>query len=328
MSNGQLWTSLWTGDATRLRKWLYGSVLIRDWNPDGSTSLASFTPFETDGNLKTTLLSSDFAGGQWYELGSLTDSGVEFNPKFSTEQTKIWQSRRSQRSDITEDDEEVMFTLAESKPIADLLRNNLPLTGLAEDGTLNYASTKPITTDTIYRQLCVIGVDGAMSSAEYIAELRPRVALSKVGKRAFAAKSLDGTELTYEVHPDPVSGFSAKTLRGGPAWVASGGTTTWATNQTAPVVSNLASGGKATITLAQPVSHNDPFTYAVKIDGTTNATLDTSYNTVGYSTSSGTVTIKVTGVSAGSHTVTVIATGSNGSVSVPSAASSAATFLS
>lgn len=220
--SGQLWTSLWTGDATRLRKWLYGSVLIRDWDPSGSTSLADFTPFDADGNLKTTLLSSSNPGGQWYELGALTDAGVEFNPKFSTEQTKIWQSRRSQRSDITEDDEEIMFTLAESKPIADVLRNNLPLSNIASVGTAAYASAKPITTDTIYRQLCVIGVDGPMSEAEYIAELRPRVALTKVGKRAFAAKSLDGTELSYEVHPDPVSGFSAKTLRGGPLWLNTG----------------------------------------------------------------------------------------------------------
>lgn len=220
--SGQLWTSLWTGDATRLRKWLYGSVLIRDWKADGSTDLSEFSPFDSDGNLVTTLLSPSNPGGQWYELGALTDAGVEFNPKFTTEQTKIWQSRRSQRSDITEDDEEVMFTLAESKPIADNLRNNLPLASLPYTGFSGYSSAKPITTDTIYRQLCVIGVDGPMSEAEYIAELRPRVALTKVGKRAFAAKALDGTELSYEVHPDPVSGFSAKTLRGGPLWLQAG----------------------------------------------------------------------------------------------------------
>jgi hypothetical protein len=181
MATGQLWTSLWTGDATRLRKWLYGSVLIRDWSPDGTTSLASFTPFETDGNLKTSLLSSSNAGGQWYELGSLTENGVEFNPKFSVEQTKIWQSRRAQRSDVTEDDEEVMFSLAESKPIADVLRNNMPIAASLlnnEVGEIGYSMTKPSTTDIVYRQLCVIGVDGAMGSAEYIAEVRPRVALN------------------------------------------------------------------------------------------------------------------------------------------------------
>ena len=96
---GQLWTSLYTAegnggqgeDATRIRKWLYGSVLIRDWKYDGTTALNGFTPFDTDYNLKTTLLSSSNPGGQWYEVGSLSEDGVEFNPKFATDETKIWQ---------------------------------------------------------------------------------------------------------------------------------------------------------------------------------------------------------------------------------------------
>ena len=338
MATGQLWTSLWTGDATRLRKWLYGSVLIRDWSPDGTTSLASFTPFETDGNLKTSLLSSSNAGGQWYELGSLTENGVEFNPKFSVEQTKIWQSRRAQRSDVTEDDEEVMFSLAESKPIADVLRNNMPIAASLlnnEVGEIGYSMTKPSTTDIVYRQLCVIGVDGAMGSAEYIAEVRPRVALNKVGKRTFAAKALDSLELTYEVHPDPASGFASRTLRGGPLWQAGGGTPLWPSPQTAPVVSGLLAGGKATIVLAQPTTPNEPFTYTVKTSADSGvtwvaATLDNTYPAaggVGYSTSGSTVTIKVTGVAAGAKLVQVFATASNGITSVASTSSTSATFI-
>lgn len=337
----ELWTSLYGtagvggsgGDATRIRKWLYGSVLIRDWVADGSTGLSTFTPFDpSDNNIKSTLLSDANPGGRWYEVGALSEDGVEFNPKFSTEEVKIWQSRRAQRSDITADDEEVMFTLMQSSPIADALRNNLPLAALAEVGTTTYASVKPNTTDTVYRQILVIGVDGTIGNAEYVAELRPRVALAKVGKRSFNAKKVDSVELTYNVFPDPVSGFSAKTIRSGPSWVASGGAVVWPTNQTAPVVSNLASGGKATITFAQPVSLNDPFTYAASTsadNGTTwvAATLDTSYSTVGYSTSSGTVTLKVTGVAAGSKLVRITATGSDGAVSAPSLSSAAATFL-
>lgn len=339
---GQLWTSLYStpeqggggGDATRIRKWLYGSVLVRDWVADGSTSLSSFTPFDaSDNNIKSTLLSDSNPGGRWYEVGALSEDGVEFNPKFSTEEVKIWQSRRAQRSDITADDEEVMFTLMQSSPIADALRNNLPLSSLSEVGAAAYAVAKPNTTDTIYRQILVIGVDGTMSNAEYVAELRPRVSLGKVGKRTFNAKKVDSIELTYNVFPDPASGFSAKTLRSGPSWIASGGAVLWPTPQTAPVVSGLAAGGKATITLAQPVSLNDPFTYAVETsaDGGTTwvaATLDTSYNTVGYQTASnGTVTVKVTGVAAGAKIVRVKATGSGGQVSAPSSSSTSATFL-
>jgi hypothetical protein len=328
---GELWTSLYTGDATRIRKWLYGSVLVRDWNPDGSTELADFTPFETDGSIKSTLLNPSFPGGRFYELGALSEDGVEFTPKFATDETKIWQSRRMQRSDITQDDEEVMFTAMESTPLIDALRNNQPLSWLETEsvGATGYRATKPLTTDTVYRQIVVIGVDGTQTDAEYIAELRPRVALAKVGKRTFSAKKVDSTELTYNVFPDPASGFAADTLRSGPSWQASGGPVLWETSQTAPVVTNLASGGKATITLDEPVSLNGPFTYAVKLDGTTNATLDTTFNAVGYQTNdtTGVVTIKVTGVAAGAHTVQVIATGADGQVSAPSVASTSATFV-
>jgi len=339
---GILWTSLFTADgiagsgedSTRIRKWLYGSVLIRDWKSDGTTSLATPNIFQSDGNITSTLLSSSNPGGQWFELGSLSEDGVEFNPKFSTDETKIWQSRRSQRTDITEDNEEIMFTAMQSSPLVDALRNNQPLSWVTgqEVGEIGYNALKPLTTDTVYRQICVIGVDGTMSNAEYIAELRPRVALGKVGKRSFNAKKVDSIELTYNVFPDPVSGFAATTLRTGPSWFASGGPVTWPTVQTAPLVSGLAAGGKASIALAQPVSLNDPFTYTVKTSSDSGvnwvaATLDTTFNTVGYSTTSGAVTIKVTGVAAGAKLVQVFATGANGAVSVASSSSLSATFL-
>jgi hypothetical protein len=341
---GQLWSSLYAADgiagqgdeATRIRKWLYGSLLVRDWNADGSTSLNGFTPFDpADNNIKSTLLSASNPGGRWFEVGSLSEDGVEFSPKFSTDETKIWQSRRSQRSDITEDDEEVMFTLMQSTPIVDALRNNQPLSWVTgvEVGQIGYNAVKPNTTDTIYRQLLVIGVDGTIGNAEYCAELRPRVALAKVGKRMFNSKKVDSFEMTYNVFPDPVSGFSATTLRSGPSWVASGGAVVWPSPQTAPVVSGLTSGGKATIVLQQPVSYNDPFTYTVKVSSDsgvtwTNANLDTTFNTVGYQTATnGQVTVKVTGVAAGAKLVQVFATGSNGFISPASSSSTSSTFI-
>ena len=336
MATGQLWTSLYSGDAGRIRKWLYGSVLIRDWVADGSTTLATPNIFQVDGSITNTLLSTSNPGGRWYELGALSEDGVEFNPKFATDETKIWQSRRSQRTDITEDNEEVMFTSMQSTPLVDALRNNQPLSWITgqEVGEIGYRADKPLTTDTIYRQIAVIGVDGTMANAEYVAELRPRVALGKVGKRQFNAKKVDSLEFTWNVFPDPASGFSATTLRSGPSWYASGGPVLWATVQVAPVVSGLLAGGKATITLAQPVSLNDPFTYQVKTSADAGvtwvpATLDTTFNLVGYQTAAGTgvVTIKVTGVAAGSKLVQIIATGSDGYVSAPSLSSTGATFL-
>jgi hypothetical protein len=305
----ELWTALNQDNATNVRKWLYGSVLIRDWKGDGSTALNGFTPFDTDGNFLTTLLSPSFPGGRFYDCGYLSDAGVTLTPKYTTDDTKVWQTRHPVRTDVQEDSEEIMFTMAESTPLADYLRNNLPLSNVPEVGTANYQATQPLQNDIVYRQLVIIGVDGTVGNADYIVELRPRVSLTKKGKRDFQAKNMDGTELTFGVYPDPASGFAASTLRGGPLWAQSGGPIVWPTPQVAPVATPV-TGLKATISFAQPVSLNDPWTYTVnKTTGgsTTTATL------VGAPTvSSGTVTITVGSLVAGtSYTFTVTATGSD-----------------
>lgn len=311
-TQGELWTGLHEGDADNIRKWLYGSVLIRDWRADGSTSLEDFTVFADDGNLRTDLLSDSLPGGRFYEIGSITEDGVMFTPKFATEDTKIWQSRRSQRADITQDDEEVKFTAAESTPLIDYLRNNLPLANVPEVGTAGYRCPKPNATDTIYRQIIVIGVDGSTvgsDTAQYIAELRPRVSLTKVGDRTFNAKKIDGTELTYAVYTDPHSGFPADTLRGGPVWEASGGPVSLVANAT--VTATPVAGGKATLVFPEPVSRNDPFDYTVK--QTTGGTTTTA-TLVGTPTTAadGTVTITVSGLTAASYTFVVTVEASDG----------------
>lgn len=321
-TTGELWPNLYQGSADRIRKQLYGSILMRDWKPDGSTSFASINPFADDGNLRTDWLLDSFPGGRWYELGAVTENGVEFNPKFSTAETKIWQNRRSQRTDVTEDDEEVMFTLAESAPTGDYLRANLPLQNVPAVGADDYKVVTPNFMDIVYRQIIVIGVDGTLSNGlcEYTIEGRPRVSLTKKGKRQWAAKDVDGNELTYGVYPDPASGAPAFLWRGGQMWLGEGGLTTFPTPQVAPVAAPVA-GGKATIALAVPTSQNTPFTYTVK--QTTGATT-TDATIVGTpSVSSGTVTITVSGLTTGSsYTFTVTATGSNNAAATSLASNS------
>jgi hypothetical protein len=311
MTTGEVWPSLYTGNSDHIRKWLYGSVLIRDWKADGSTSLEDFTPFADDNQLRTDLFEDTFPGGRWYEVGAITEDGVEFNPKFSVEETKIWQSRQSQRTDITEDDEEVMFTAAESTPVTDFLRNNLPLVGVPEIGETNYQVDKPDFSDIVYRQILVIGVDGSVGEngqAIYLVEARPRVSLTKVGKRQFAAKKVDGTELTYGVYPDPATGTARRTYRGGPVWLSEGGVITFATPNT--VTAAAATAGTATITLTQPTSANGPFTYSVT--KTTGGTTTAATVSGTPSLSGQTVTITISGLTAStSYTFTVSVTGDN-----------------
>ena len=232
---GVLWPSFYTGDGSRIRKWLYGSVLVRDWDPNGSTNMSNIQVFTANGALNPLLLQPVSAGGYgFYDVGSITENGVEFNPQFSTDETVIWQSRRSQRTDITKDDEEVMFAAADTTPLIDYLWLNLPIgfTGVPTFpalGTQGYSVPKPFYSDTVYRQLLIIGVDGSVGpngQPEYVVELRPRVTLAKKNKRQWGSKQIDVRELTFTVHMDPYSGFDSSVLRGGTVWFAEGGPVT------------------------------------------------------------------------------------------------------
>jgi hypothetical protein len=334
MSTGVLWPALYQGDGTRIRKWLYGSVLVRDWDPAGSTAMQNIPVFTTDGNLNPALLQPVSASGYgFYDVGSITENGVEFNPKFSVDDTKIWQSRKSQRTDITEDDEEVMFSCSETTPLIDYLWRNLPIgfTGVPafpSVGSAGYMVEKPFYSDTVYRQLLVIGVDGAIGpngQPEYAIEMRPRVSLSKKSKKQWAAKQVDVTELTYMSHVDPATGTDALTLRGGIVWLDEGGAVTLPTVTTLTATANA--GGKATLTFAQPTSPNQPFTYVVtqQVGGTGAYTTSTILT---QSTTGDTVTVQVSGLTTGSaYTFKVVATAANAASAPYPAASNSVTAL-
>src|SRR6185437_16114482 len=141
MTTGELWTSLEQVNSNNIRKWLYGTVLIRDWDPAGTTSLADFTPFEADGSLKTTLFDPSNPGGRWFDVGAIDASGVTFQPLYKTVDTDIWQSRLPQRTDVNADGEDVEFTCAETNPVALQLYNNLPLVDVPGTGATSILSS-------------------------------------------------------------------------------------------------------------------------------------------------------------------------------------------
>lgn len=330
MTTGVLWPSFYTGDGTRIRKWLYGSVLVRDWDSGGSTDMTTLTIFESDGNLSPSLLLPVADGGAgFFDVGSISENGVEFNPKFSTDSTKIWQSRKSQREDITEDDEEVMFACCETTPLVDYLWRNLPIgfdgnPNFPSLGSSNYHATKPFYSDTVYRQLLIIGVDGSVGAngqAEYAVELRPRVSLSKKSKKQWAAKQVDVTELTYMTHIDPFSGYDADTIRGGIVWLDEGGPVVLPTVTT--LTATAITGDKATIVFNQPTSPNQPFTYTVtqQVGGSGPYNASTVDST---SVASGVVTLTVSGLTTSSaYTFKVHAIAANNAAAdYPSASNS------
>src|SRR6516225_5010640 len=268
---GELWTSLEQMNTSLIRKWLFGSVLVRDWDPAGTTSLLNFTPFNSDGSLKTTLFSASNPGGPWFDVGSIDVNGVDFTPRLKASETDVWQSRWPERMDMDGDGEDIMVECVETNPVALALFNNQPLVGVPGTGAVsvlqsvgaqNFSVQYSNVPQVIWRQLLIIGVDGELANPIYVAELRPRVSIIKLGKRQMNAKKADSFGLTFAVYPDTASGFVKDAIYGGPGFVALGGAPQLAVpdyiSLTPPVV-NTATIVPSTLAAAAPTGSGGTF---------------------------------------------------------------------
>lgn len=216
--DGKLWLSLFEGKGTNIRKGLYGSVLVRDYNYQ-ETSLEDFNPFTKDkGLIKPGLFEKNNSGGRWHDLGMLSDDGPRFDPTFRTEDTTVWQSRKPQRRDVTQDFEEIHVICEESTPLVDYLRDDLPLKDMPQLGEKQYQVTRPQQIELVERQILAIGVDGTKNNPYFFARLYPRVSLTNIGTIQWNAKKTDEQDLRFGVYPDPFSGFSVRRFRDGAAW--------------------------------------------------------------------------------------------------------------
>lgn len=325
MSAGLLWNTLFSGNELNIRKGLFGSVLVRDYNLS-ATSLTGFNPFADDGNLVTNLFDSDNVGGAWIDLGYLDEKGPEFDPKMTAQLTKVYQSRRPARADYTDDAEEINFTLMESTPTVELLIQNKALANIPALGEANFAVGRPLELDTVYRQLLVIMVDGSQGKNYYKVRLYPRVLLTKIGKISSNAKKPFDYQLTWESFPDPytvspdgIAGSPVITFEDGPAWRAQGNAISWPSPQTPPVAVVGSSAGNATLTFAAPTGSPTGYSVYQTTGDVTSVAAATSV------TATGTVTSSITGLTTGDdYTFFVVAEGSTGN-SLPSETSNSIT---
>ena len=329
MPNGILWPSLFQGNEDNIRKVLYGSWLIRDWN-FSTTSLTGFSPFGSDGNLSSTLFSSSNPGGQWYDLGYMDEKGPEFTPKLTMKPTTVMQSRWPARYDYTEQSEEISATVMEANPVIDALYNNQALSSLQTVGTVGYSSAAPLEIDLRWRQCLFIGVDGKNGQNYYIVRVYPKVLIGDFGKTSWNINEAASVPMKAMAVPDPWSappvgdvGSPRWILRDGPAWRAQGEANF---STTAPVAAAV-TGLKATLAFTTPAGLVAPITYTAQKQLTSGgsfsaATLQSTSGTV----SSGTTTLTVTSLTASTayNAFTVTATDST-SVSVTSAASNSIT---
>ena len=224
-STGVEWASAY-GDSWNplgIRKGLITNILIRDYGGSttdlkasaaGLNSAGFFSPFATDGLYRNDLLSSNFSGGRWYDVGALKDDGVKLTPDLSVAEVKVAQARRSQRFDIEDENDEIMFTCRESNPVVDALRFDLPLSGLGTLGAAGYTVAKPSESDLIERQIVALAEDGD----QRFAYVFPRVARKKVGATQLNRADPDDLELTYGALVCPYVDAPVYICREGDGW--------------------------------------------------------------------------------------------------------------
>lgn len=215
------WNQVWTGNNLRITRGQYGVVLIRDYVGQ-SSALTNYSPFNTaDGNLSTTLTSTD----GWQDLGIIDENGVAFDPKYTTDDLKAWQSRQIQRTDLTEDQVDFSFTCLEATPIVDALEYQVPLAQMGTLGAEGYQITKTITPTLVNRQILVVGVDYNTGAPEYFSYLFPLVKMVKPDKFSISEKDPYQMMLSWSSYVDPWSGFAVRLYREGPGWRNAGGST-------------------------------------------------------------------------------------------------------
>lgn len=320
MTTGVMWPTLFQGDEDNIRKALYGSWLIRDWD-FATTSLTGFSPFTPDdGNLVSTLFAADNPGGPWLDFGYMDEKGPEFTPKVTVKPTKVMQSRWPARYDYTEQTEEIGATLMESNPVVDAVLSNAALSGLQEVGTPGYNISAPVELDLRWRQCMFIGVDGRSGLNYYTVRIYPKVLIGDFGKtpwniEAAAALPIKGFAVPDEftVPPDGVNVGSPRwILRDGPGWRAQGEGMFEIEAPLATAVTGL----KASLAFTTPAGPKTPITYTAQQQLTSGGSWTASTLSGSPSVSGSTTTITVSGLTASTayNAFKVIATDANSDV--------------
>lgn len=313
-TTGSLWPAAYGGDINPLniRKALFGTILMRDYN-GSATSLTGVSPMANDGNLLTTLTVS--GGGSWYDTGGVADTGPDFSPNITVAQTMIWQSRRTQRSDIDKDDDTIDVTFREQNNIVDCLNLNIPFTSMQDLGAAGYGISKPNFSDTLERQMIAIGVDGSQGRNVFFARVYPRIVISKLGKETWNPKNAIDTPLTWDVLTDPYTvgpdGVVAPPFiiyRDGPAWRAAGGAPAFGVS--APTAAATTSA-HATLQFATPTGPDAPFTYTGEVSTDAGVTWVAGTLSGSPSVSGGNTTLTFSGLTAGATKLRAKATGTN-----------------
>lgn len=328
-STGSAWTDVYGYNPLGIRKGIIVNVLIRDYL-GASTNLRDtltglngkgyFTPYAVDGLYRGDLTSPTFPGGQFYDPGALSEDGIKITPDVSVEGVRIAQARRAQRWDVGEENDEIMWVCRESNPVVDALRFDLPLSGLADSGSLDYTAVKPMESNLVERQVIAFAEDGR----HRFAYIFPRVARKSVGESQLNRQDPDDLSLTYGAIPCPFADTPVYLVRDGEGWRGQAGSPIWS----ATPVATKTGTTTATVAFTAPRLLSDPqpdsFIYTVERRTGTAAFASATVGTPVVNGSS--VTLPITGLTtATSYTFRVTAKQSANSLASVSAASNSVT---
>lgn len=223
-STGSAWTEVYGFNPLGIRKGIIVNILIRDYKGadtslrDAATGLNTkglFSPYAVDGLYRDDLTDPAFPGGQWYDVGALSEDGIKITPDLSVEGVRVAQARRAQRFDVGEENDELMFVCRESNNIVDALRFDLPLDAdLQDTGDLNYTVIKPMESNLVERQAIAFAEDGD----QRFAYIFPRLGRKNVGESNLNRQDPDDLELTYGAIPCPYTDTPVYLVRDGVGW--------------------------------------------------------------------------------------------------------------
>lgn len=318
----QFWAQGNTTNYNRIFKAQFGSVFARDANGPQTALANTFTPSTSDG------IAIDFArlaSLGFVNLGSCSENGVKFNPKFTTSEVNVWQTRMPVRSDVESDQDAATIEFMEATSAVDAIFNDTALTGRPADGSLNYNITQSGVNPLFGRQYVIIGVDIQNGVEEYSAVTYARALKDKKNGQDWNPKNPVMSPVDITSFIDPFSGWARQFSRFGQGWLNSGGTTATPGTPVAAAVS----GAKATLSFTAPASGSGSYTYSVAETTGGNTTAVSSSNVTVSSQSGGSVVLTVSGLTAGnSYTFTVTATSTTNGSAATSAPSNSITATS
>lgn len=154
----------------------------------------------------------------WQRLGLLSKKdAIDFDRNIKTDEEESWGYNEPTRTDITQDQTSVKFTLQQTTKAALELYDFVDLAGVTADAiTGEFSYAKPTSVSPIYRRMIFVAVDGAGTDRRYQIKVLPRAQVISVGNLSWNQASATNYNLTVRATVDTTLGYAVKKHFAGP----------------------------------------------------------------------------------------------------------------